>query len=228
MTVSYPDIDTDNFDLQRTRLQREIAVDAAATAMYTGRNAFSSSVMSAMGKVDRHRFVPEDLVHSAYGNYPLPIGKGQTISQPYIVALMTDLLDLNATDNVLEVGTGSGYQTAILAELVDHVYSIEVVESLGVQARSKLQALGYTNVSLKIGNGCLGWPEHAPYNGIIVTAAPENIPDALTQQLKPGGKIVIPLGPAYSSQELMVAEKQPDGSITTRDVLPVRFVPLKC
>jgi len=228
MTIFHPDANIDNFEPQRRRLLDEIANDAVQTANYTGRGFFSSKVMTALGKVDRRRFVPDDLVNSAYGNYPLPIGKGQTISQPYIVALMTDLLDLNVGDRVLEVGTGSGYQAAVLAELVSQVYSVEVVETLGSQARAKLQDLGYKNISLKIDDGCLGWPEYAPYDAIIVTAAPEKIPEALSQQLKPGGKMIIPLGQAYAAQELMLAEKHVDGSLITREVLPVRFVPLTC
>ena len=218
--------DANNFEQQRRRLLEEITSYAAMTAMDTGRSAFSYRVMSALGKVDRHRFVSDDLIGCAYGNYPLPIGHGQTISQPYIVALMTDLLDLNETDIVLEIGTGSGYQAAVLAELVSHVYSVEVVEPLGIQARAKFQRLGYKNISVKIGDGWQGWPEHSPYDAVIVTAAAEKIPDALVEQLKPGGKIICPLGPAYGPQELVLANKHNNGSLTSQHVLPVRFVPL--
>lgn len=215
----------DNFARQRRRLLDEIADDAAMTAIDTGRSAFSGKVMAALGSVDRHRFVSDEQIYSAYANHPLPIGHGQTISQPYIVALMTDLLDLEKTDRVLEIGTGSGYQAAVLSELVEHVYSVEIVAALGERARAKLNDLGYTNVSVKIGDGWEGWPEHAPYDAIIVTAAPEEIPPALVQQLKPGGKIVIPLGSIFGAQELVLATKYPDGGIVTRRLLPVSFVP---
>lgn len=223
---SQPERPPGDFDLQRRRLLAEIADEASETSRYTGRNAFSSRVMAAMGKVKRHLFVPADLLQYAYSNQPLPIGKSQTISQPYIVALMTDLLDLGERDKVLEVGTGSGYQMAVLAELAQQVYSVEVIESLAVQARARLQSLGYANIALTVGDGWQGWAEHAPYDAIIVTAAPVAMPHALIQQLKPGGRIVIPLGSAYGAQELVLAEKQEDASILTRRVLPVRFVPL--
>ena len=224
MTIFQPD--ANNFEPQRRRMLDEIAADAARTEAYTGRSVFSGRVMAAMGKVGRHRFVPDNLAGYAYENRPLPIGNGQTISQPYIVALMTDLLDLTEADRVLEIGTGSGYQTAVLAELVREVYTVETVESLGAQARARLQNMGYRNISVRIGDGWQGWAEHAPYDAIIVTAAPEKIPDALVQQLKPGGKIVIPIGPLHGSQELMLAEKQADATLVTRGMLPVSFVPL--
>lgn len=226
MTFSRTEPNAANFAQQRRRLLEEIADDAAMTGINTGRNAFSAKVMAAIGRVDRHRFVPDGEQYSAYENYPLPIGHGQTISQPYIVALMTDLLDLSASDRVLEIGTGSGYQAAVLAELAAQIYSVEIVEELGMQARARLHDLGYSNVSVKIGDGWEGWEEYAPYDAIIVTAAPEDIPPALVQQLKPGGKLVIPLGSTFGLQYLVLVKKQSDGSIVTQRLLPVRFVPL--
>lgn len=215
-----------SLEQQRRHLLSVIADDAAMTSIDTGRSVVSDKVMAALGKVDRRNFVPDEQITFAYENHPLPIGHGQTISQPYIVALMTDLLDLNATDRVLEIGTGSGYQTAVLSELAGQVYSVEVVEALGMQARARLQKLNYKNIALKIGDGCDGWPEHASYDAIIVTAAPKEIPPELVQQLKPGGKIVIPLGSAYGYQELVLATKHADGHLIMRYVLPVSFVPL--
>ncbi len=214
------------FKAQRERMIAAIAADAKATAQHTGRATFSERVMSAMGKVERHRFVPADQVSHAYENRPLPIGAGQTISQPYIVALMTDLLDLKPTDIVLEIGTGSGYQAAVLAELVRHVYTIEIVPSVGRQGAAALGGAGYRNVTTRIGDGYQGWPEHAPYDAIIVTAAPGEIPEPLVAQLKPMGRLIVPVGRTSSTQELMLIEKAADGSITTRRTLPVRFVPL--
>lgn len=216
--------DTD-FDAVRRQLVAELSTDAARTVAWTGRAAFSPQVMAAMGKVERHRFVPPALAPHAYLNRPLPIGEGQTISQPFIVALMTDLLELSGGERVLEVGTGSGYQAAVLAELGARVFSIEIVESLSRQARLQLDAAGYRNVALRVGDGWAGWPEEAPFDAIIVTAAPESISPQLAAQLRPGGRLVIPLGPVGATQELVVAEKRQDGSLTRRRVLPVSFVP---
>jgi protein-L-isoaspartate(D-aspartate) O-methyltransferase len=181
--------------------------------------------MAAMAKVERHRFVPPAMVPHAYRNRALPIGDGQTISQPFIVALMTDLLDLSGGERVLEIGTGSGYQAAVLAELGARVFSIEIIESLSRQARLQLDAAGYRDVALRVGDGWAGWPEQAPFDAIIVTAAPESIPPRLVEQLRPGGRLVIPLGPQGGGQELVVAEKRQDGSLVRRQVLPVAFVP---
>ncbi|TMH38357.1 MAG: protein-L-isoaspartate(D-aspartate) O-methyltransferase [Betaproteobacteria bacterium] len=202
----------------------EIAAMARETGAETGRPRFGEAVMAAMGKVPRHRFVPalQDLF--AYDNRPLPIGEGQTISQPYIVALMTDLLDPKPTDTVLEVGTGSGYQAAVLAELVAKVYTIEIVEALGLRARQVLAE--YRNVEVRVGDGYGGWPAAAPFDAIIVTAAPAAVPQPLIDQLKPGGRMVIPVGAASDVQHLLLMEKQSDGRTTTRRTLPVRFVPL--
>ncbi|OKO83146.1 protein-L-isoaspartate O-methyltransferase [Bradyrhizobium sp. NAS96.2] len=181
-------------------------------------------VRAAMTEVPRHEFVPPEYRSAAYSNSPLPIGHGQTISQPLIVGLMTELLQLAKTDKVLEVGTGSGYQTAILSVLAGEVYTIEIVPELGKMARANLERLGYRNVSTKIGDGYQGWAEHAPFNAIIVTAAPDHVPLPLIAQLRSDGRMVIPLGGFY--QELTLLEKHADGTTTTTIIAPVRFVPL--
>ena len=180
-------------------------------------------VLSALLKVERHRFVPEECLSSAYSDQPLPIGEGQTISQPYIVALMTELLELKGEEKVLEIGTGSGYQAAILAELAKEVYSVEIVEPLASMAKKRLSELGYQNVTVKAGDGYLGWPEAAPFDGIIVTAAPDHIPKPLIEQLKEGGRMVVPVG--THTQELMKIVKRP-GKMETTNVIPVVFVPM--
>jgi protein-L-isoaspartate(D-aspartate) O-methyltransferase len=214
------------FDAQRHKMMVEVLRDVAETSAYTGSTALSPSVVAAMEKVERHRFVPDALATVAYLNRPLPIGYGQTISQPFIVELMTDLMQVKPGDRVLEIGTGSGYQAAILAELAGAVYSIEIIEPLGKQAGELLKSLGYHNVQTKVGDGYYGWPEAAPFDAIIVTAAASHVPPPLRKQLKPGGRMVIPLGTQFMTQYLMVVEKQQDGSVTTRQILPVRFVPL--
>jgi protein-L-isoaspartate(D-aspartate) O-methyltransferase len=203
----------------------EIAAEAAATADYTGRPAFDARVMAAMASVPRHAFVPPAEEAYAYINNALPIGHGQTISQPYIVALMTDLLDPRPDHTVLEIGTGSGYQAAVLSELVRQVYSIEVIPELAAEASERLQRLGYRNVSVKAGDGNAGWPEHAPYDGIIVTAAPAKVPAALLAQLRNGGRMIIPVG-KNGVQELVLIEKTAEGGVSERNILPVAFVPL--
>ena len=180
-------------------------------------------VLEAMREVKRHLFVPAESAEDAYEDYPLPIGEGQTISQPYIVALMTELLELKAEDRVLEIGTGSGYQGAILSRLAREVYSIEIVPSLGETARKRLDLLGYDNVQVKVGDGYQGWPEKAPFDAIIVTAAPPEIPQALVEQLAEGGRMVVPVGTNY--QELMRLDKK-DGRVTKRVITAVRFVPM--
>jgi protein-L-isoaspartate(D-aspartate) O-methyltransferase len=180
-------------------------------------------VLSALLKVERHRFVPEEYLNSAYSDQPLPIGEGQTISQPYIVALMTELLELKGDEKVLEVGTGSGYQAAILGELAQEVYTIEIIESLASVAKNRLSELGYQNVKVKAGDGYLGWPKAAPFDAIIITCAPDHIPKPLLDQLKEGGRMVVPVG-AYS-QELKKIVKR-SGKIVTTDVIPVVFVPM--
>jgi protein-L-isoaspartate(D-aspartate) O-methyltransferase len=179
-----------------------------------------------MRQVPRHEFVPDDVRDQAYANRPLPIGYGQTISQPYIVALMTDLLDLEKDDVVLEIGTGSGYHAAVLARLVDRVYTMEIVEPLAQRAAARLNTLGNGNVVARHGDGYYGWPEHAPYDGIVVTAAASHIPPPLVEQLRPDGRMIIPVGPPFMTQNLMLVEKDGEGRIHTRVLLPVAFVPL--
>ena len=211
--------------VQRDMLAREIEKDVKATSDYTGKSRLNSSVIEAIRTVPRHEFVPEQYRGGSYLNRPLPIGEGQTISQPYIVALMTDLADVNKKSVVLEIGTGSGYQAAVLAEIVDHVYTIEIIPSLGERAKDTLERLEYKNVSVRVGDGYKGWPEHAPFDAIIVTAAPESVPEPLIEQLAVGGKMVIPVGPEHGRQSLQVLEKHANGEVSTSQVLPVRFVP---
>jgi protein-L-isoaspartate(D-aspartate) O-methyltransferase len=205
---------------------REIEQIAAETGGETGRRTLDPRVLRAMEKVPRHSFVPATVQRYAYENRPLPIGAGQTISQPFIVAIMTDLVRPQPQDVVLEVGTGSGYQAAVLAELCKSVYTIEIVESLGREAAQRLAKLGYRNVEVRIGDGYAGWPEHAPFNAIVVTAGADHIPQPLLDQLAPGGRMVIPVGEWSALSQLVLVEKQPDGSVRKRDVLPVSFVPL--
>jgi protein-L-isoaspartate(D-aspartate) O-methyltransferase len=216
----------ESFARERRQMVDEIASMARSTRQETGRERFAGRVMDAMGKVPRHRFVPERAVRGAYGNHPLAIGEGQTISQPYIVALSTDLIDPRPEHVVLEIGTGSGYQAAVLSELVRQVYSIEIVEPLGKSAAERLSAMGYGNVAVRIGDGYRGWPEHAPFDGIVVTAAAPFIPEPLIAQLKPNGKMAIPIESPRGGQELVLVEKKADGTISQRVVLPVRFVPM--
>lgn len=208
---------------ERHKMVEEI-VSVARIASDAGRPVLDERVLAAMRKVPRHEFVPAEQKRAAYRNRPLPIGAGQTISQPYIVALMTDLLELPPGAKVLEIGTGCGYQAAVLAHIADRVHSIEIVDSLGRQAAETLARLGYANVETRIGDGYLGWPEAAPFDAIIVTAAPDHIPPALVDQLKPGGRLVIPVGTL--SQELLVVRKAADGSTLNETIVPVRFVPL--
>lgn len=186
----------------------------------------SNTVIQAMRVVPRHKFVGKRYIDMAYTDRPLPIGHGQTISQPYIVAYMTELLGVKENDVVLEVGTGSGYQAAILAQLAKHVYSIEIVEPLAQQSMRTLSELGYKNVTVKAGDGYLGWPEHAPFDSIIVTAAPDHVPQPLIDQLKPGGRLVLPVGPTWSTQKLTLLIKRQDGGVDKEIVMAVGFVPL--
>ncbi|MBN2367225.1 MAG: protein-L-isoaspartate(D-aspartate) O-methyltransferase [Calditrichaeota bacterium] len=204
----------------RFRKMREKMVENQIRA----RGIKDKRVLEAVEEVPRHLFVPEDLKERAYGDEPLPIGSGQTISQPYIVAYMTEQLDLQPEDKVLEVGTGSGYQAAILSRLVDSVYTIEILPELSQKAQQVISELGYSNIFFKVGNGFYGWPEHAPYDAIIVTAAPENIPDPLVEQLKEGGEMIIPVGDYFQDLFLLKKEK---GKIKKQKKLPVRFVPLQ-
>lgn len=218
--------DPEAFAAERQNLVAKIAQEARETAAWTGRDTFSPRVMAAMAKVPRHLFVPRAELDCAYANRPLSIGYGQTISQPYIVAVMSDLLDLAPGDRVLEIGTGCGYQTAVLSELAGHVYSVEVVEALAAAAARRLHRLGYANVSLRHGDGYVGWREEAPFDAIIVTAAPERVPDALMGQLKPGGRMVIPVGVVDDTQVLLRCTKQEDGRVNREEKLPVAFVPM--
>ena len=211
---------------RRERLLAEVDAMYAETRSETGLAAMSPPVRRAIGKVERHRLVPDGQRDLAYRNHPLPIGSGQTISQPYIVALSADLLNAKAGDAILEVGTGSGYQAAVLAEIVSRVYSIELIASLGGEARKRLEELGYGNIEVRIGDGYKGWPEKAPFDGIVVTAAAPHVPAALVEQLKPGGRMVIPVGGSGEIQYLKVLEKRADGTVNDKRVLPVRFVPL--
>jgi protein-L-isoaspartate(D-aspartate) O-methyltransferase len=208
------------------RLLEEIRTDVRETAYLTGRSTLDARVLEALGRVPRHAFVPDGLGADAYENHPLPIGHGQTISQPFIVALMTDLIRPRPEHVVLEVGTGSGYQAAVLSRLVRQVYSVEVIQALAEQAKARLERLGYGNVEVRVGDGHLGWPEHAPYDGILVTAAAADVPAALLEQLRPGGNMVIPVGLSHFTQQLRLIHKHLDGSIEEHDVLPVVFVPL--
>lgn len=210
----------------RERLVRIIDLRMRETAGETGRAELSAPVRDALLRVPRHRFVPSSLLAAAYEDRPLPIGHGQTISQPFIVALMTELAGVGPQSRVLEVGTGSGYQAAILAECVARVYSIEIVAPLGAQARALLAQLGYRNVDVRIGDGYRGWPEAAPFDAILVTAAPEHVPQPLIDQLKPGGRMVIPVGQRHGVQDLLVITRDADGRAVQRRTLAVRFVPL--
>jgi protein-L-isoaspartate(D-aspartate) O-methyltransferase len=203
-----------------------IVSDARMTASYTGRATISKAVLDAMGRVQRDAFVPDGARAYAYENRPLAIGHGQTISQPFIVALMTDLLEPEPTDRVLEIGTGSGYQAAILAELVDAVYTVEIIAELAETAAARLAAQGHDNVQVKTGDGWYGWPEQGPFDGIMVTAVDETVPPQLVDQLAVGGRLVLPLGPRLGGQMLTVLTRQEDGGLTREDVLPVQFVPL--
>ncbi|OGT72220.1 MAG: protein-L-isoaspartate O-methyltransferase [Gammaproteobacteria bacterium RIFCSPLOWO2_02_FULL_56_15] len=216
----------DTYSLQRQEMILAIERMVADTRDYTGRASLAPEVMAAMARVPRHEFIPEERRTYAYENRPLPIGSGQTISQPYIVALMTDLAGVNRDSVVLEVGTGSGYQAAVLAELAGQVYTIEIIEELGRNAAKLLQRLGYNNVTVRIGDGYHGWPEQGPFDAILVTAAPEKIPEPLLEQLAPGGRLIIPVGGRYDVQSLQVVEKDRSGRLHTKPVLPVGFVPL--
>ena len=210
------------------RMVEVIAEEARMTGAQTGRRELAPEVMEAMRRVPREAFVPEGMEPCAHDNRPLPIGSGQTISQPFIVALMTDLLDPEPGDRVLEVGTGCGYQAAVLAELVAEVYTLEYIAGLGHAAEERLRALGYRNVHVRIGDGSAGWPEQAPFDGIIVTAgAAGGVPRGLLEQLAPGGRMAIPVGAGRMGQDLLRVTRDRAGGIDTRSVLPVAFVPLR-
>jgi len=203
----------------------KIEADCQHSQSYTGIPCFASRVMEAIGEVPREAFVPRDMRPWAYANRPLPIGRGQTISQPFIVALMTHLLHPEPDDVMLEIGAGSGYQAAVLSRLIKKLFTLEIVPELAMQARDKLAQLGYDNVEVQQGDGSRGLPEHAPYNGIIVTAAAEQIPQPLVDQLAPGARLVIPIGSQQMPQNLVLVEKDDQGGIHQRNILPVAFVP---
>jgi protein-L-isoaspartate(D-aspartate) O-methyltransferase len=208
------------------RMIADIESEVKFTQNMIGKNALDKRVMKAMAQVPRDVFVPVDLKHAAFINGPLPIGYGQTISQPYIVALMTDMLVIEPEHTILEIGTGSGYQTAILSQLCKQVYTVEYIAALSERAAAHFRKLKYSNIETIIGNGCKGWPEHAPYDGIIVTAAASRIPEALIEQLKPGGNLVIPVRENFMIQELKLVKKDEQGEVDVNNVLGVAFVPL--
>jgi protein-L-isoaspartate(D-aspartate) O-methyltransferase len=214
------------FEPLRREMVAEISAQANLVGAWIGKAALDERIMDVMGKVPRHEFVPVEFQLFAYVNGPLPIGCDKTISQPFIVALMTDLLDVHADDAVLEIGTGLGYQTAILAELARKVYSIEIIEELGHQAKRRLSRQSYTNIELRIANGYHGWSKHAPFDKVMVTAAPDLIPPPLIHQLKPGGRMVIPTG-LPEAQQLILVEKDSNGRVKTKEILPVRFSQLE-
>jgi protein-L-isoaspartate(D-aspartate) O-methyltransferase len=191
------------------------------------RGVTNGRVLSALRKVPRHEFVPDAEKRHAYRDTPLPIGEDQTISQPYIVAVMTELSQPDKSDRVLEIGTGSGYQAAVLAEIVQHVYTIEIEPTLAQRAADVLRNLGYTNITVRAGDGYAGWPEHAPFDIIMITAAPDHIPEPLIAQLKPGGRMIVPVGPTFATQQLRLLTKDANGKVTSKVVAPVRFVPLR-
>ncbi len=216
----------DPYAKARQRMLAAIQATVIDTRGETGREALAPRVMEAMGKVPRHEFVPDELDAVAYANRPLPVGHGQTISQPYIVALMTDLLDIDEDAVVLEIGTGSGYQAAVLGALVNRVYTMEIIEPLADSAKERLARLGYGNVEVKFADGYYGWPEKGPFDAIIVTAAANHIPPPLVEQLKPGGRLVVPVGERFAVQHLLLVHKLDEQRVQIRQILPVRFVPL--
>jgi protein-L-isoaspartate(D-aspartate) O-methyltransferase len=216
----------DDFEVKRRMLFREIAAEAADSARWTGMPVFEGRIMDAMARVPRHEFVPPEAVPYAWLDQALPIGHRQTISQPFIVALMTNLLDPGPDQVVLEIGTGSGYQAAVLSGLVRKVYSIELDPDLAAESAARLARLGYDNVEVRSGDGAEGWPEHAPFDGIIVTAGAPDVPPRLVEQLREGGRLVIPVDSDFG-QDLRLLRKKAGGMIETRSVLPVAFVPLR-
>jgi protein-L-isoaspartate(D-aspartate) O-methyltransferase len=215
--------DAGTFAKAREQMVRE---DIAKGGLFDRDAVKDEAVLKAMRTVPRHEFVPAELRETAYADRPLPIGFGQTISQPYIVASMTESLNVKPGDKVLEIGTGSGYQAAVLAEIIKDVFTIEIVPQLGEAAEKRLEKLGYKNIHSKIGDGYYGWKENAPYDAIIVTAAASHIPPPLIEQLKPGGRMVIPVGSPFNVQHLSLVEKMEDGKVRQRRIMPVRFVPL--
>ena len=218
-------METIDYAALRRQMIETIANHAHLVGNDIGKQGLGNRVMEVMGRVARHEFVPAELRPHAYIDHPLPIGFGKTISQPFMVALMTDLLDVQASDSVLEIGTGLGYQAAVLADLAERVYTVEIIGELALAAQSRLEDLGYANVEVRLGDGSKGWPEHAPFDKVIVTAAPELVPPSLITQLKPGGRMVVPAG-LEDDQRLMLVEMDDAGNLKTREVLPVCFSPL--
>ena len=216
----------EHYEELRRNLIKQIIDDVRSTSRYLKKTTLDEQVLNAMSDVPRHLFVPKAYRQHAYENRPLPIGEGQTISQPYIVAIMTDLLSIKPADVILEIGTGSGYQAAILAKLASQVYTIEIIKTLQRSAAERLTSQGYNNITTKLGDGYYGWQDYAPFDAIMVTAVAGQIPPPLIKQLKPGGKMVIPVGGAFMTQYLMLVEKNINSTISTRQILPVRFVPL--
>ncbi|MFO1372595.1 MAG: protein-L-isoaspartate(D-aspartate) O-methyltransferase [Candidatus Competibacteraceae bacterium] len=221
-------VEADEQTRWRLVLLEQVIAEMRETGDLTGRRELSERVKQAMATVPRHRFVPDDVQKWAYADRPLPIGRGQTISQPYIVALMTELLEPTPQAVVLEIGTGSGYQTAVLASLVRQVYSVERISELATAAAQRLRELGFSNVVIRTGDGGEGWEEQGPFDGIMVTAAAAEVPAALVRQLKPGGRLVIPVGWPHRTQDLQLVRKDEHGVLHSRSVLPVAFVPLVC
>ena len=215
-----------DWEVRRAQMLAAIRDDVIATRAYIGKKALRSDVLETIGRVPRHAFVPPQVIDAAYENRPLPIGYGQTISQPYIVALMTDLLETEPGDTILEVGTGSGYQAAVLAELGVEMRTIEIIPELAQEVQARFRRLGYEHIQVRQGDGYYGWPEAAPFDGIIVTAAADHVPPPLVRQLRNGGRMVIPVGQRFGVQYLLLITKDHAGRLQTRQVLPVRFVPL--
>lgn len=216
----------DEFARQRAQLTQEVAEQARHARHALPPAGFDAAVLAVLGKVPRHEFVPPERRGLAYANRPLPIGHGQTISQPFIVALMTQLLELKGDENVLEIGTGSGYHAAFLAERARRVHSVEIIAPLAREAEARLRRLGYDRVEVKLGDGYFGWQERGPFDAIVVTAAADHVPPPLVAQLKPGGRMVIPVGAPFLTQELVLLRKERDGRVVQREILPVAFVPL--
>jgi protein-L-isoaspartate(D-aspartate) O-methyltransferase len=216
----------DRYLMQRERMVTDIAGDVHDTCLSLTRKQPDPRVFAAMREVPRHEFVPDDVRPDAYENRPLAIGYGQTISQPYIVGIMTALMAIRPDAVVLEIGTGSGYQAAILSRMVRQVYTTEIIEPLARSAAKRLRELGYSNIEVRHADGYYGWKEHAPYDAIIVTAAASHVPPSLVAQLKPGGVMIIPVGGGFAVQQLVLVTRLPNGGVTTRQVLPVLFVPL--
>jgi protein-L-isoaspartate(D-aspartate) O-methyltransferase len=215
-----------HFSILRRHMVEMIGIHTDLLEAEIGKTMIEPAVLQAMTRIPRHLFVPEPIAHLAYEDKPLPIGFGKTISQPFMCALMTDLLGPERHDTVLEVGTGLGYQTAILAELVGHIWSVEIVEEFSESAQLRLDAFGYTNIGFRVGDGSRGWVEHGPFEKIIVAAAAEDVPPALLEQLKPAGRLVMPLGPS-DAQYLTVTDKDAGGGISRREIIPVRFTKLE-